>query len=111
LSWELWGLNRTVPVIVSGGGPVGFELAIVLGQHGVRCIVVEQHAGASDAFAAAARRLGVPSKIIRNYPSGGREKYAVSLTPARPDRFAPWTLNGGDFDTAAILTRVARPAT
>jgi len=30
-----------VPVLVSGGGPVGLALAIELGQHGIRCLVVE----------------------------------------------------------------------
>ena len=33
----------SVPVVIAGGGPVGMALAIMLGQRGIRCTVVERH--------------------------------------------------------------------
>lgn len=34
-----------IPVVIVGAGPVGLATALVLGEHGVRSVVCEQHAG------------------------------------------------------------------
>ncbi|MBI5289553.1 MAG: FAD-dependent oxidoreductase [Chloroflexi bacterium] len=41
--------QRTVPVLIAGGGPVGLTLALDLAWRGVRCMVVEQRATTTDA--------------------------------------------------------------
>jgi 2-polyprenyl-6-methoxyphenol hydroxylase-like FAD-dependent oxidoreductase len=37
-----------VPVLIAGGGPVGLALAADLGFRGVKCLLVERHAGVND---------------------------------------------------------------
>ncbi len=34
-----------IPVLISGGGPVGLAASVMLSQHGVRSLLVERHAG------------------------------------------------------------------
>ena len=34
-----------VPVLISGGGPVGLTASLLLSQHGVRSLMVERHPG------------------------------------------------------------------
>jgi len=38
-------MTTTTPVLICGGGPVGLALAIELGTHGIRCLLVEQGDG------------------------------------------------------------------
>lgn len=37
--------NIEVPVLIVGGSLVGMSAAVLLGQHGVRALVVERHRG------------------------------------------------------------------
>ena len=32
-----------IPVLISGGGPVGLTASLLLSQHGVRSLLVERH--------------------------------------------------------------------
>src|ERR1700756_5005128 len=34
-----------IPVLISGGGPVGLTASLLLSQHGVRSLMVERHSG------------------------------------------------------------------
>ena len=34
-----------IPVLISGGGPVGLTASLLLSQHGVRSLLVERHPG------------------------------------------------------------------
>ncbi|MGY3620983.1 FAD-dependent monooxygenase [Bradyrhizobium sp. USDA 10063] len=36
---------RHIPVLISGGGPVGLTASLLLSQHGVRSLLVERHSG------------------------------------------------------------------
>ena len=61
--------------------------------------------GASSAFAAAARELGIPLKVIGDSAAGGREKYQASLVLVRPDQFVAWA--GETADAGQVLRRAA----
>ena len=41
-------INKRVPVVIAGAGPVGLALAIELAYHGIRCLVVEQSDGSVE---------------------------------------------------------------
>ena len=34
-----------IPVVISGGGPVGLTASLLLSQHGVKSLMVERHPG------------------------------------------------------------------
>lgn len=67
------------PVIVVGGGPVGFAVALDLGLRGIRSVVVERDPSTSAVLLAKAgtlnertmeicRRWGIAEEVIENYP-------------------------------------------
>jgi len=58
------------------------------------------------AFAAAAKRLSVPLKFVRDSYRDGREAYAARLILVRPDRYIAWTAQAAPSDAAAILRTV-----
>lgn len=58
------------------------------------------------AFEAAARRLTLPLKTIRDSLTGGRERYRAKLVLVRPDQFVAWVSDGTDTDPIDILRQV-----
>ncbi len=62
--------------------------------------------GALMLFEAAAAKLGVPLKIVRDNRTGGRERYEAALVLVRPDQFVAWTANEFTADPASVLARV-----
>lgn len=66
--------------------------------------------GATDAavaaFEAAARRLAVPVKTIRDTRTGGRERYGANLVLVRPDQFVAWAGDDPNPDPLRILERI-----
>jgi 4-hydroxyisophthalate hydroxylase len=58
------------------------------------------------AFEAAARRLTLPFKTIRDALTGGRERYRAKLVLVRPDQFVAWASDRADTDPTDILRRV-----
>jgi hypothetical protein len=55
------------------------------------------------AFEAAARKLRVPLKIVRDSYSDGRTAYEAKLILVRPDRYIAWTGDGPPADAGAII--------
>ena len=65
--------------------------------------------GVSDAlvenFAAAAKTLNIPLKLIRDSSAQGREFYQAGLVLVRPDQFVAWASTDETCDATAILQR------
>ena len=65
--------------------------------------------GVSDAvvenFAAAAKTLNIPLKLIRDDSAQGREFYQAGLVLVRPDQFVAWASNDDTADATAVLQR------
>ena len=59
-----------------------------------------------QAFAAAAGKLGVPLKIVRDTFSDGRKAYEAALILVRPDRYIAWTGASAPADAATIIGKV-----
>jgi 2-polyprenyl-6-methoxyphenol hydroxylase-like FAD-dependent oxidoreductase len=57
------------------------------------------------AFAAAAKALNVPLKIVRDSCRDGRKAYEASLILVRPDRYIAWSTVSTPADAAAILAK------
>ncbi|MDU6833433.1 MAG: monooxygenase, partial [Bradyrhizobium sp.] len=62
---------------------------------------------AADAFAAAAKELGVPLEIINDTAAQGREKYQARLILVRPDQFVAWAADrlSAPAEPARVLRR------
>src|ERR1700745_3064400 len=55
-----------VPVLISGGGPVGLTASLLLSRHGVRSLLVERHPG--TALTPKARRINARTmEVFRQY--------------------------------------------
>ncbi|HZT52574.1 MAG TPA: FAD-dependent monooxygenase, partial [Stellaceae bacterium] len=61
---------------------------------------------AAQGFAAAAQRLRVPLKVVRDSYEGGREAYGARLVLVRPDQYVAWTGDRAPDDPARVLARV-----
>jgi hypothetical protein len=57
------------------------------------------------AFEAAARKLGLPLRIVRDTYADGREAYEAKLTLVRPDQYVAWAADAAP-DAEAVLRRV-----
>ncbi len=62
---------------------------------------------APASFAAAAERLRIPLKIVRDSREGARARYEAALVLVRPDQFVAWTSDSSDGDGAADILREA----
>ncbi|MDU3046143.1 FAD-dependent monooxygenase [Bradyrhizobium sp.] len=62
---------------------------------------------AADAFAAAAKELGVPLEIINDTAAQGREKYQARFILVRPDQFVAWAADrlSAPAEPARVLRR------
>ena len=55
-----------IPVLISGGGPVGLTASLLLSRHGVRSLLVERHPG--TALTPKARGINARTmEIFRQY--------------------------------------------
>jgi 4-hydroxyisophthalate hydroxylase len=59
----------------------------------------------ASAFAAAAKTLRVPLKIVRDSYRDGRTAYKAKLILVRPDRYVAWTGNSAPADAAAVIAK------
>jgi 2-polyprenyl-6-methoxyphenol hydroxylase-like FAD-dependent oxidoreductase len=57
------------------------------------------------AFVDAAKKLGVPLKIVRDTYRDGRQAYEANLILVRPDRYIAWSAVNAPADAAAILSK------
>jgi 2-polyprenyl-6-methoxyphenol hydroxylase-like FAD-dependent oxidoreductase len=60
----------------------------------------------ASAFAAAAKALRVPLKIVRDSYRDGRTAYEAKLILVRPDRYIAWTSDSAPADAAGIIGKV-----
>jgi hypothetical protein len=60
--------------------------------------------GVAD-FADAAKRLGVPLKIVRDAYAEGRTAYEAKLILVRPDRYIAWTGETAPADAGAVIAK------
>ncbi len=60
----------------------------------------------ASAFAAAAKALRVPLKIVRDSYRDGRTAYEAKLILVRPDRYIAWTSDSVPADAAGIIGKV-----
>jgi 4-hydroxyisophthalate hydroxylase len=58
-------------------------------------------------FAAAAKALGAPLKIVRDTYADGRTAYEAKLILMRPDRYVAWTGETAPADAGAVVAKVA----
>jgi 2-polyprenyl-6-methoxyphenol hydroxylase-like FAD-dependent oxidoreductase len=93
--------HHLAPRTLSGGGDVfeeiGEEFALV--AFGVDDAVVKP-------FEAAAKKLGVPLRIVRDTYADGREAYEAKLILVRPDQYVAWTADTAPADADAVLRKV-----
>ena len=85
-----------IPVLISGGGPVGLTASLLLSQHGVRSLLVERHPGTAIMPKARGinartmemfRQCGIDSRDPRRRAGGGT---------ARADRLDRSSCRQGD---------------
>ena len=62
----------------------------------------------ASAFAAAAKALRVPLKIVRDCYRDGRTSYEAKLILVRPDRYIAWTSDAAPTEAAAVIGKVVR---
>jgi 2-polyprenyl-6-methoxyphenol hydroxylase-like FAD-dependent oxidoreductase len=124
-----------VPVLIAGGSLVGMTMAMLLGRHGIRSLVVERHPGAAIHPRAALimqrsmeilRGAGIEEQVRKGShaqfePDGAfLDAYGITPTGAvlvRPDGVVAWRAQSGDgapkqaLNDAldAILCRAASP--
>jgi 2-polyprenyl-6-methoxyphenol hydroxylase-like FAD-dependent oxidoreductase len=92
--------HHLAPSLLSSGRNI-FE---DLGQ-GFSLLCLDVHESTLRSFEAAAKRLGMPLKIIRDTCYGGRERYQARLILIRPDQFVAWASSESDVDGAEVLSR------
>ncbi|MFI5001257.1 MAG: FAD-dependent monooxygenase [Reyranellales bacterium] len=78
-----------VPVLISGGGPVGLTASLLLSQHGVRSLLVERHPGT----AIVPKSRGINARTMEMYRQIGLERAirAAGLPPGRSMGLIVWT--------------------
>jgi 2-polyprenyl-6-methoxyphenol hydroxylase-like FAD-dependent oxidoreductase len=57
-------------------------------------------------FESAARKLGVPMKIVKDQYSGELRDYDAKLILVRPDQYVVWTSNEAPADAEAVIAKV-----
>jgi len=90
--------HHLAPLLLSSGRNIFEEL----GQ-GFSLLGLDVDESALKAFGAAAKRLGVPLKVIRDSCDGGREQYQARLILIRPDQFIAWASSESGIDGAEVL--------
>jgi 2-polyprenyl-6-methoxyphenol hydroxylase-like FAD-dependent oxidoreductase len=61
--------------------------------------------GGAEDFAAAAKALKIPLKLVRDHHAESRDFYQARLVLVRPDQFVAWSSNEDAGDASSILTR------
>lgn len=61
---------------------------------------------AAASFEAAAPKLRIPFRIVRDDRTGSRERYEATLVLVRPDQFVAWTADDVLAGPASVLARV-----
>ena len=92
--------HHLAPSLLSSGRNI-FE---DLGQ-GFSLLGLDVHESTLRSFEVAAKRLGMPLKIIRDTCDGGRERYQARLILIRPDQFVAWASSESGVDGAEVLSR------
>jgi 2-polyprenyl-6-methoxyphenol hydroxylase-like FAD-dependent oxidoreductase len=72
---------------------------------GFTLIELDASDGVAENFAAAARTLKIPLKLIRDNSAESRDFYQARLVLVRPDQFVAWTASDDTADATAILRR------
>lgn len=72
---------------------------------GFTLVALDALPAVAPAFRAAARRLGIPLKVIEDARSGGREAYQCPCILVRPDQFVAWAGETGPEGAEEILGR------
>lgn len=99
-SFEVRAGHHLAPTLLSSGRNV-FE---DLGQ-GFSLLGLDVHETTLRSFEAAAKRLGMPLKIIQDTCDGDRERYQARLILIRPDQFVAWASSESSVDGAEVLSR------
>jgi 2-polyprenyl-6-methoxyphenol hydroxylase-like FAD-dependent oxidoreductase len=93
--------HHLAPQLLSSGRNVFEELGA-----GFALLAFDADTTAVEEFAAAARALKVPLKIVRDSYSDGRKAYEARLTLVRPDQYVVWTGDKAPADTRQLLAKV-----
>src|SRR5258706_1342852 len=78
-----------IPVLISGGGPVGLTASLLLSKHGVRSLLVERHPGT----AILPKARGINARTMEMYRQCGIDAAirAAGLSEERRGRLIVWT--------------------
>ena len=95
-----------IPVLISGGGPVGLTASLLLSQHGVRSLLVERHPGTALTPKARVAYQLSPSTSL------GAPRHEVRSATSRTASAISWDSVVPDTSTASGLTpfAAARPS-
>ena len=94
--------HHLAPQMLSSGRNVFEELG-----EGYTLAAFSAEDSAPASFAAAAERLRVPLKIVRDSREGACGRYEAALVLVRPDQFVAWASEDGDGASAADILRKA----
>src|SRR5712672_3993578 len=87
-----------IPVLISGGGPVGLTASLLLAKHGVRSLLVERHPGT----AVLPKARGINARTMEMYRQCGIDAAirAAGLSEERRGRLIVWieTLAGREIE-------------
>lgn len=75
-----------VPVLVAGGGPAGLSVALELGMHGVRCLVVEPRAGIQHTRPRAKTTSARTMELFRRWGAARAIRAAAAIPVAWSNR-------------------------
>jgi hypothetical protein len=93
--------HHLTPQLLSSGRNVFEELG-----SGFTLLAFDADDGAVRAFDDAARRLGMPFKVVRDNYVDGRAKFETRMILVRPDQFIAWTGDRAPDDADAIMRKV-----
>jgi hypothetical protein len=94
--------HHLAPKMLSSGRNVFEELG-----DGFTLLALDADAQSLGALEAAAARVNVPLKVIRDTRTDGRQQYESRLVLVRPDQYVAWSADAAPADPSGLLARVS----
>lgn len=127
---QMMGSNRDmpaeIPVLIVGGGPIGLSMSLLLSQHGIRSLLVEQHPGTSTypkarlinartmeifrqlGIEQATRDVAIPHtrNVIYAFSLAGEEIMRRPMEKVIPEAVRDWSPTWGCTSTQEVIESV-----